>query len=559
MADKAEGVTQPADAQDRSRDFAEAVVERRRKFSLVWLVPVVAAAIGIWLVIVGIHEKGPVVTVSFQTAGGLEAGKTKVKYRDVEIGQLQNLSLSDDRRSVVATIDIAKSAAPYLTDTTKFWVVRPRLDASGISGLGTLISGAYIEIEPGAPGKKADHYTGLEEPPVVTTDTPGRRFVLRSDSAESLNARDPIYFRGIQVGQILGYALSDDRTTFNFIAFVKAPYDRLVGETSHFWRSGGIEVNAGADGFKMRIGSLASLLQGGIEFDTSANPATQEQAKENQVFQLFASKDAVGESTIAEKVPYVLYFDGSVRGLTVGAPVEFRGIRVGTVAGIRPQVDMARNAVRIAVEINLEPDRVLPSADVQGNASTRYELMPALVKRGLRAQMETASLLTGQKLIELDFHPGEPDASVNFAGAVPEIPTVPPALDAITNSIDRILKRVESLPLDSLTADLQTSIVSLDETLKETKTLVRTTNKNLDPMVGDFRAAANSAQQALQEIQRTSASMDNSFGDSSEVRMRLAQALREFQSSARSLRELTDMLERNPEALVRGKNAAAAP
>lgn len=171
--------------------------------------------------------------------------------------------------------------------------------------------------------------------------------------------------------------------------------------------------------------------------------------------------------------------------------------------------------------------------------------------------METSSLLTGQKVIELDFHPEEAAASVNFSGSVPEIPTVPAALDAITNSVDRILRRLESLPLDSLTADLQSSVVSLDETLKETKLLVQTTNKNLDPMVGDFRAAANSAQQALQEIQRTSASMDNSFGDSSEVRMRLAQALREFQSSARSIRELTDMLERNPEALVRGKNAAA--
>jgi paraquat-inducible protein B len=545
--------------QGGSREFAEAVVERRRRISLVWLVPLIAAAIGVWLVIVGIREKGPQVTVSFETADGLEAGKTKVKYRDVDIGQLNHLSISDDRRSVVATIDFDKSATPYITDTSKFWVVRPRLDATGISGLGTLISGAYIEIEPGAPGKKASHFTALEDPPVVATDAPGRRYVLRSDSAESVDARTPIYFRGIRIGQVLGYELSQDRSTVDFYIFIKQPYDELISDGGHFWRTSGIEVNAGSEGFNLRIGSLASLMAGGIEFDPSPQLASEEVAEENHPFTLFASKQAIGESTIAEKIPYVLYFDGTVRGLTVGAPVEFRGLRVGSVSAIRPRVDMTRNTISIAVSINLEPDRLRPTSEIVGEENrnrNRYAFISALVDRGLRAQMETSSLLTGQKIIELDFHPEESSASLDVSGPVPAIPTIPAALDAITNSVDRILKRVEALPLDKLTEDLRTAVISLDETLKETKNLVQTTNKNLDPMVGDFRAAARSAQQALAEVERTTTSVDNSFGDSSEVRMRLAQALREFTTSARSIRELTDSLERNPESLIRGKSAA---
>jgi paraquat-inducible protein B len=537
-------------------DFAEAIVERRRRrISLVWIVPLIAAGIGIWLVIVGMRDKGPRVTVTFETAEGLEAGKTKVKYRDVDIGLLNNLAITDDRRHVIATIDFAKTASPYLTETTKFWVVRPRFDTSGISGLGTLLSGPYIEIEPGEAGKKVDHYSALEEPPVVRTDAPGRKFLLRTDSAESLDARTPIYFRGIRVGQVLGYQLDSDRTTVDFHVFVKAPYDRLVAEASHFWKSGGIEASAGTDGFKVKIGSLASLLSGGIEFDASPDAAA-EPAQEDQTFPLFASKEAIGESTITEKIPYVMYFDGSVRGLTVGAPVEFRGLRIGTVSGIRPEVDFTTRTIRIAVTANMEPDRLRGTSRVTGE-ERRNTMLPALVERGLRAQLQVASLLTGQKFIDLNFQPDEPDRTVDFSGPVPEMPTVPPAFDEIADSVEQILKRFETLPIDQLAADLQTAIVTLNDTLQETKGLVRTTNRNMDPMVRDLRGAAVAARQALEEAQRTTASLDNSIGESSEVRTRLALMLRELTSSARSIRELADSLERNPESLIKGKSAAA--
>jgi len=538
--------------------FAESIVERRRRLSLVWLVPLIAAGIGVWLVIVGIRDKGPQVTVSFETAEGLEAGKTKVKYRDVDIGVLNGLAISDDRRSVLATIDFAKSASPYLTDTTTFWVVRPRLDASGVSGLGTIISGPYIEIEPGAPGKTINHYTALEEPPVVAIDAPGRRYILRSDSAESLDLRTPLYFRGLRVGEVLGRELNNDRSSVDFIVFVRAPYDRLVSDSSHFWRSGGIEASAGSDGFKVRIGSLVSLLSGGIEFDTPSEGTSAESASENRAFTLYASKDAVGESAITEKIPLVLHFDGSVRGLSVGAPVEFRGIRIGSVSAIRPEIDRVRNTVRIVVQVNVEPDRLRGSATIVDNAEARrYSLLAALVEQGLRAQLQTASLLTGQKFVDLDFYPDEPRQSLDVSQQIPEIPTVPPALDAITDSVDRILRRVDSLPLDALSNDLQTAIVTLNDTLTETKRFVQTTNRNVDPMVADLRAAAVAARQALQEAERTTASIDNSVGESSEVRMRMAQTLRELAGSARAIRELADSLERNPEALIKGKNAAA--
>lgn len=532
----------------------EAVLSRRRLPSLVWLVPIVAALIGGWLAIVTIREQGPKIVVTFDTAEGLEAGKTKVKYRDVDIGHLTTLRISDDRRSVEANIEFSNTASKYLTETTTFWVVRPRLDASGVSGLGTLISGAYIEIEPGAPGKHVDRYKALEVPPVVRTDVPGRRFVLQSDTLGSIGARTPIYFRGLRVGEVLGYELAENRRTIRSFIFVREPYDKLVLESSHFWASGGLEVSAGTEGFKVRIGSLQSLLASGIEFDSppdrDARPAA-----ENKVFTFFPTREAIAESTIAEKIPYLFYFDGSIRGLQVGAPVEFRGIRIGTVTAIRAEVNVARTAVRIAVLADLEPDRLRGDRGHTGadQATPRYELIGGLVERGLRAQLRTASLLTGQQLVSLDFYDDEPRKTLDMSGPVPEIPTIPPALDTITTSAANFLEKLDKLPIAELLVELRMASTTLRETLDETKGLVQGMRKDVSPMIADFRGAATAAQQALAQAEQTTVSLDRSLGDSSEVRQRLAIMLRELTESARSIRQLADYIERNPEALIKGK------
>jgi len=532
----------------------DAVLSKRRLPSVVWLVPIVAALVGGWLAVVTIREQGPKITVSFETAEGLEAGKTKVKYRDVDIGQLTTLRISDDRRSVEASIEFANTAGKYLTETTTFWVVRPRLDASGVSGLGTLISGAYIEIEPGAPGKLVSHYKALETPPVVRTDVPGRRFVLQSDTLGSIGARTPIYFRGLRVGEVLGYELAENRRTIRSFIFVREPYDKLVLETSHFWASGGLEVSAGTEGFKVRVGSLQSLLASGIEFDSPADRDSRP-ATENKVFTFFSTREAIAESTIAEKIPYVFYFDGSIRGLQVGAPVEFRGIRIGTVTAIRAELNVARTTVRIAVSADLEPDRLRGETGHTGadQPTQRYALIGAMVERGLRAQLRTASLLTGQQFVSLDFHDDLPRETMNMSGPVPEIPTVPPALDTIATSAANFLEKLEKLPIAELLVELRMASTTLRETLDETKGLVQGMRKDVSPMIADFRGAATAAQQALTQAEQTTASIDRSLGDSSEVRQRLAIMLRELTESARSIRQLADYLERNPESLLKGK------
>src|SRR3954464_10861280 len=266
-----------------------AVGRRRRRFSVVWLVPLVAAAIAAWLAVTTLREKGPTVTIAFKTAEGLEAGKTKVRYKDVEVGTVEDVRLSDDLEGVVAVAELRKQADPFAAAGTRWWVVRPRVGASGVSGLGTLISGAYVGLDPGR-GERTLSFTGLEEPPPIASDVPGRRFALHGDGLGSVDQGSPVYYRGLRVGQVLGRPLDDDRRSFTFEIFVDAPHDRLPPATSRFWNASGIDVSVGAGGVEVATESLESILAGGVAFDTPGIEAPGEEAAADHAFHLFQSR-----------------------------------------------------------------------------------------------------------------------------------------------------------------------------------------------------------------------------------------------------------------------------
>src|SRR3954462_13907346 len=317
-----------------------AVGRRRRRFSVVWLVPLVAAAIAAWLAVTTLREKGPTVTIAFKTAEGLEAGKTKVRYKDIEVGTVQDLRLSDDLKGVVAVAELRKQVEPFVTEGTRWWVVRPRVGASGVSGLGTLISGAYIGLDPGQ-GKPALSFTGLEEPPPMTSDVPGRRFALHADGLGSVDQGSPVYYRGLRVGQVLSRTLDDARRSFTCEVFVDAPHDRLVRDASRFWNASGIDVSVSSGGVEVATESLQSILAGGVAFDTPGIEAPGEEATAGHAFRLYESRRKVDEPVITERVPFLARFSGSVGGLHAGSPVQFNGIPVGVVTDVRLEWDTA--------------------------------------------------------------------------------------------------------------------------------------------------------------------------------------------------------------------------
>ena len=532
---------------------------QKRRISIVWLVPLVAVVIGGWLVYKAISEKGPTITITFKSADGLEAGKTKIKYKDVEVGRVDSIVLSKDLSHVIVKAEFVKGSKNYLSQNTRFWVVRARVAAGGVSGLGTLFSGAYIGIDPGKPGTPATHFEGLEVPPVVTTDLPGSHFVLRASSLGSLNVGAPVYFRRIEVGQVISYQLDEDGQAVTVKVFVHDPHHELVRKNTRFWNASGLDVAIGAEGIRVDTESFVSMMVGGIAFDTPANMEPGEPAEENDVFDLYKNRESISEKTYARKNKWLLHFDSGVRGLKAGAPVELQGIQMGQVLDVNLEFDVDKEAFKIPVLIEIEPDRVKASGQLPKGAEGQ-KIMDFLVEKGLRAQLKTGSLITGQLLVAIEMHPEAPPAKINWEGRYPELPTVPTAMEEMTTSLTQLLNKFEKLPIEQIgndlrdtvagakqlinSPDLQKSITALNETLGQAQKFVAALNTGVAP---EMKTAVSNLNSALIQAQKLTKSLN------SNVAPQLDRTLKELQAAARSIKVWAAYLERNPEALIRGK------
>jgi len=542
-------VTQPdksKDDQSPSAAVPDVVIEQRRGLPLVWLIPVLAAAVAAWLAWSTYSKEGPTITITFESAAGLEVGKTHLKYRDVSLGVVTNVSLSDDLSHVIVTAKIDKSASNQLHEDTLFWIENARVTASGVSGLGTLVSGAYIGVKPGS-GKLALHFKGSEQPPVLQVTVPGTRYTLHSDKRGSISANSPIYYRGIQVGEVLGSSLSTDASEVEVFAFVRAPYDAMVKAQTRFWNAGGVDVSLGAQGLKVRTESVVSLLVGGITFDTPSSASNDAASPDGADFPLYASFDDIAEAGYTQKVRYLLYFTGSVSGLVPGAPVTFGGMQLGTVQSVELEVDTTTYTVRVPVVIEIQPQR----ARIVGEdkALPSRERMKRFVERGLRAQLRSANMLTGALLVALDFFPKEPPATLVAEGDNFVLPTVPSTIEQLTQKATVFFDKLADAPV----ADL---IVELRKTVQSTDALIASASlhKGIDglaPLLESARKTADSARATLDAA-------GGMVGDDSAVRHDLVKMLAELTDMARSVKTLTESLERNPNSLIFGKPSAGA-
>jgi paraquat-inducible protein B len=536
-------------------DVPEVEVAARRGISIVWLIPLVAGAIAIWLGYTTLQEKGPTITITFANAEGLEAGKTKVKYKDVEVGLVDTVAISDDLKRIVVTASMVKGTDHFLNDGTKFWIVRPRIGAGGISGLGTLVSGAFVAVDPGQ-GKPTKSFTGLEEPPPINSDVAGRRYLLRAARLGSVSRGSPIYYHDIQVGQVLNYELADDKKTLNVAVFVAAPHDQLVRDNSRFWNASGFDVSLGAGGVDVSVESLQSLLAGGIAFDTPTIDRPGEPAAAGFVFPLFDNYRAVTEARYTEKVFYLVYFDGSVRGLRTGSPVEFRGLPVGSVTDVTLEINPKQDTVRIPVTIAIQPERIT----MVGGAAhpEQYAVMRGAVARGLRAQLKAGNLLTGELVVDLDFHPESPPAKLDESGSYPVIPSVPTQLEVLTASVTGVLNKLAALPLPELVADLRTTVQGINTLVaspdtKETVAGLRQSTAHLQALLGTLDQQVGPL---LKRADSTLASANAMVGSDSQMRYDVGDLLKELTGAARSIRVFADYLQRHPDALLRGKGGA---
>lgn len=537
-----------AERPDLSEDIPEArpVSGRWRWSVLIWVVPAVAVIIGTWLALKGVLNRGPTIAIVFETASGLEAGKTKVKYKDVDIGLVKSIALSEDRGSVVVTAELKQQAKGLTVEDTKFWVVRPRFSGGQAFGLGTILSGAYIALDPGNSEEQRRDFVGLENPPVITSETRGRQFILRANDLGSIDVGSPVYYRHARVGQIATAELNKDGKGVSFLAFIDAPYDKYVTKEARFWNASGVDMSYGSGGFRLETESLASILIGGVAFQVPPEMEAGPPALAGAAFELFKDRETAFKQAVTVKDTYVLHFRQAVRGLNVGAQVDFRGVPVGEVSRVMLDYDRERDDLRPAVEISVYPEQIaarLRSPARMMEPGMRAKTVQRLVERGMRAQLGTGNLVTGQLYVTLDFFPGAPRATVNLVKAPLEIPTISGGFAELQTSIENIARTLEKIPFVDVVADFKKMVNTLDMTLHKVDTLVERVDTEIAP---ELRATLEEARATLQRAQGMLSEDAPMQGD-------VRGTLRDVTRAADAIRNLADYLERHPESLLRGK------
>lgn len=530
-----------------------AVVDPPRRFRipLVWVIPIVAALIGLFLAARTWYEQGPVVTLQFRTGTGLEPGKTRIKYKDVDVGQISTVRLAEDGSHVVATAQMAREAAPLLVEDTRFWVVSAKVSGSAVSGLDTLLSGTYVGMDAGKSGEASRDFVGLEDAPVVSLGVPGRSFALHADTLGSIDVGTPVYFRRIQAGQVTAFKLDDAGQHLDIQVFIKSPYDRFVTIDTRFWNASGIDLKLGAEGLQLNTESATAILAGGLAFETPPGGDT-EAAPAGQDFRLFSTRAEALKQPSSNAQIWQLRFTETLRGLSVGAPVDFRGIQIGEVIAISPDVDVDAADVGLQVDIAVFPERMQSRKDATQDMSEAdfRAFVDRLVKRGLRAQLRNGNLVTGQLYVAMDFFPNAGAAKIDWAGQPPQLPTQRGSLDELQATLGRIAAKLDRLPLDDIAAETRRAIAGLASAVERTEALMQ----RLDGLASnEVRAAVAETQQTMAEARAAVADGRRLLASDAPLQQDLRDSLQELSRAAQSLRHLTDMLERNPEALLRGK------
>ena len=518
---------------------------KEQRFSWIWLIPLLAVLVGGSLMVRDWMATGPRITISFESADGIEVGQTRVRYKDVAIGVVSDVKVDHEGNRVLVTAQLNREGSEYITQPdSKFWVVRPRLAISGVSGLGTLLSGVYIAVD--TPPRSAEiqravyEFKGLEQPPEITSERPGTRYSLKAPDLGWLDIGSPVYFRRIQVGQVIGYNLAESGDSVSVQIFIDAPYDKFVTADARFWNTSGVNFSLDAEGLSVQTGSLASILAGGVAF-SPADEFDKDRAKADSVFELHGSQSEAMADPDGEPIVVEFHFHQSIRGLKVGAPVDFRGLELGSVIDIDMEFDRERRNFFALVRARIYPARFGPMFERimeldKDPHMARARFLENMVARGLRGQMRAANLLTGQQYVALDFFRNEPQVEFNGTQYPPVLPTITGDFDRLQQQLGTIVAKVEALPLEELVEDVR-------KTLQGITALANGVEGKVTPELSATLAA----------LRKTLSSVDRFVAEGTSTAGGLEGTMRELTAAARALRGLADYLQTQPGSLIRGR------
>ena len=571
----------------------QANIRKISQWSPIWIVPVAAVLIGSWMLYHTFKNQGPTVTMLASNAEGIISGKTQIKSRSVDVGKVVSVELSQDLKQVVIRARMNPGTANLLNDESQLWVVKPTIGRGGVSGLNTLLSGAYIELQPGKSDSGKYFFELLETPPIAPPDAPGVRIFLSSSDAAALAVGDPILYRGYDVGTVERSEFDMTKRNMRYQLFIRAPYDALVTENVRFWKASGMALDMSAEGVRIEMASMATLLGGGVTFDVLDGWPAGNKVADDADFQLFENRKSIQDGLYNEYLEYLLFFDESIRGLTAGAPVEYRGVRIGTVASV-PYFFNMKNPLEVAfnkgipVLIRIETGRLYDNLTLP---QLRLELDQA-VSKGLRAVLKTGNLLTGGLYIDLNQVEADSKAVATPAAApavvaapsdgvtanvttdaetpaivatpllpepLPEfagykiLPTSRSGLGHIEQKVLQALDKINNLPVEQVLADSSATLNATKDLMQQSQQLVQ----SLDALV-----KADATQQLPAEVNKSLADLRKTLtglSPGSPVYERINSNLQAMDKVLRDLQPVVQTLNQQSNALIISADPAADP
>ncbi len=512
-------------------------VEKKKGISAVWIVPIVALVIGMWLFYQSWSEKGPEIVINFKSAAGIQAGKTPIKYKDVVVGKVTDVTFGEALKTVKVSAELKKNMKPFLSENTRFWVVQARLGVGEVQGLDTLLSGVYIVIDPHEGKEKVRQFEGLDHIPVVTAGEKGRTFKLKADTIGSLSIGSPIYYKRLRAGSVASYELDADGKYVTIEVFVKAPFDKLIDSKTRFFNASGIDVNVGANGFELQTESLISVMMGGLAFENFPEFGKGTPVSKGHLFRLYANKQEAKKREYKRALYFWVYFDESIRGLSVGAPVEFHGLEIGEVVNYSLVGNADTAEFKIPILIKIEPERFTILEQKSTDDVVDLSVFKKLLDKGFRAQLQTGNLITGELFIDLSFHTDAPKAELRKEYNYYVIPSVPATMASLKSDLQTILKRIAAIPFEEIGKELN---ATLKDARGETLPKLNQSLDGFSKLIKDTNTLMNEARK-------------NYVDSNAQLNKKIQKLLDEATRATRSIKNLTDYLERHPESLLKGK------
>ncbi|WP_168015617.1 intermembrane transport protein PqiB [Halomonas salinarum] len=537
-----------AESHGQDTPTTRATISRHSRLSPIWIVPIVAMLIGLWLLYDDYASSGPQITLIMSNAEGIEAGSTLIKTRNVEIGRVEEVRLSNDLSHIRVIARMSPDVEPMLVEDTRFWVVKPRIGREGISGLNTVLSGAYIQLQPGNSEESSDSFDVLEQPPVAPADAKGIRVNLVGQLGNSLSVGDPVTYHGFTVGRVEEARFDPETRRMRHRAFIEKPYDVLVTDSTRFWPASGIDLKLDSEGVSVNVESLEALLGGGVTFGVPEDVPLGQPVSEDTTFTLYEDAENARQGTFNRYLEYVLLVDDTVRGLSKGAPVEFRGVRVGTVASVPWEFSIDQRSRRagfaIPVLIRIEPQRLgenLEDMDLE-TWRARFE---GWFENGLRASLKAGNLLTGALYVDLNFQ--QPASSPYLANSYqnrPVFPTTAAGLAQIEQKVSSLLDKLNGLEVEPVLDGLNRNLAASQATLEEVQELTAsvkalTDNPDTQNLPGTLTATLEDLRVTLKGMSPGSTAYDE-----------LTESLERFDALMRDLEPVAKTLSEQPNALI---------